>query len=141
MTASKVAGKRSFTGKNYKERSSRDRRSNRHKRYQNQLAGILRKHGFQSVATEKGLPYYLSLPKGETLKIRYRVDVYGRKRGRRIAIEVDGFMGHKTKHAIEMDGLRTRRLCETYELERIYRFTFKQLAKWTDKEIAEEMKL
>jgi predicted flap endonuclease-1-like 5' DNA nuclease len=50
-------------------------------------------------------------------------------------------MGHRTKHAIEMDGLRTRRLKEAYELANIYRFTFKQLATWTDQEIATEMNL
>jgi hypothetical protein len=122
-------------------RMSRDRRSERHKRYQIRLAGILKKCGYQSVATEKGLPYYLSLHNGQVLKIRYRLDVYGRKGTRKIGAEIDGYMGHRSQRAIEMDGLRTRRLKEAYELENIYRFTFKQLAQWTDKEIAEEMRL
>ena len=119
----------------------RDHRSDRHIRYQMRVARILRKHGFQSVAIEKRLPYYLPLKNGEVLKIKYRVDVYGRKANRRIAIEIDGYMGHKTQHAIQMDGLRTKRLRESYELERVYRFTFAQLASWTDEEIAEEMNL
>jgi hypothetical protein len=122
-------------------RMSRDRRSERHKRYQVRLAGILREHGYVSVATEKRMPYYLSLSNGQVLKIRYRLDIYGRKDSRRIGIEIDGYMGHKSKRAVDMDGLRTRRLSETYELEKIYRFTFSQLAQWTDKEIAEEMRL
>lgn len=119
----------------------RDHRSDRHIRYQMRLAGILREHGFQSVATEKGLPYYLPLRNSQTLKIKYRLDVYGRKGDRRIGIEVDGYMGHKSRHAIQMDGLRTRRLREAYELEKIHRFTFSQLSHWTDQEIAEEMRL
>jgi hypothetical protein len=122
-------------------RIGRDRRSPRHIRYQDRLAGILIQHGYISVTTEKNLPYYLSLRDGQVLKIRYRLDVYGRHGTRRIGIEVDGYMGHKSQRSIDMDGLRTRRLCETYELERIYRFTFKQLAAWTDEEIAEEMRL
>lgn len=122
-------------------RNLRDRRSDRHKRYQIRLAGLLKQYGYQSVATEKGMPYYLSLHNGQVLKIRYRLDVYGRKGDRRLGIEIDGYMGHKSRRAIEMDGLRTRRLREAYELERIYRFTFKQLASWTDQEIAEEMRL
>jgi hypothetical protein len=105
------------------------------------LACILGKHGFQSISTEKRLPYYLPLRSGKVLKIKYRVDVYGRKDDRRVAIEVDGYLGHKTKHSVEMDGLRTRRLKEAYGLEKVFRFTFKQLAAWTDKEIAEEMSL
>jgi hypothetical protein len=125
----------------YPRRTTRDRRSDRHKRYQAKLAGILREYGFQSVATEKGLPYYLPLRNGQVIKIRYRVDVYGRKGNRRLAIEIDGYMGHKSQRAVQMDGLRTRRLSEAYELERVYRFTFSQLAQWTEKEIAEEMRL
>jgi hypothetical protein len=105
------------------------------------LANLLRYYGFQSVATEKSLPYYLQLRNGQNLKIKYRLDVYGRKGTRRIGIEVDGYMGHKSQRAIDMDGLRTRRLKEAYELQRIYRFTFAQLASWTDEEIAEEMSL
>lgn len=105
------------------------------------LARILREHGYKYVKTEKRVPYYLPLREGKVLKIRYRLDVFGRKGNRRIGIEVDGFMGHKSQRAIAMDGLRTSRLREAYEIERIYRFTFKQLAAWTDKEIAEEMSL
>ena len=121
--------------------NSRDHRSDRHIRYQMRLASLLRQYGFQSVATEKRLPYYLQLGNGEILKIKYRLDVYGRKGTRRIGIEVDGYMGHKSKRAIDMDGLRTRRLKEAYELQRIYRFTFAQLSSWSDQEIAEEMSL
>jgi hypothetical protein len=87
------------------------------------------------------MPYYLSLPNGQVLKIRYRLDIYGRKASRRIGIEIDGYMGHKSKRAVDMDGLRTRRLSEAYELEGIFRFTFSQLSHWTDQEIAEEMRL
>ena len=119
----------------------RDRRSERHKRYQMRLARLLRQHGYVSVATEKRMPYYLSLANGKILKIRYRLDIYGRKASRRIGIEIDGYMGHKSKRAVDMDGLRTRRLSEAYELDRIYRFTFSQLAHWTNQEIAEEMRL
>jgi len=119
----------------------RDRRSDRHIRYQMRMASLLRQYGFLSVSTEKRLPYYLPLGNGQVLKIKYRLDVYGRKGTRRIGVEIDGYMGHKSQRAIEMDGLRTRRLKESYELQRIYRFTFAQLASWTDKEIAEEMNL
>ena len=118
-----------------------DRRSDRHKRYQVRLANLLKLYGFESVSTEKGVPYYLSLHNGQVLKIRYRLDVYGRRGCRRIGIEVDGFMGHKSQHANQMDALRTRRLCEEYELEQIYRFTFRQLASWSDEELAQEMRL
>jgi hypothetical protein len=105
------------------------------------LAHLLRQHGFLNVSTEKRVPYYLSLGNGKILKIKYRLDVYGRKGDRRIGIEIDGYMGHKSKRAIEMDGLRTRRLKEAYRLQRIYRFTFAQFANWTEQEIAEEMSL
>ncbi len=87
------------------------------------------------------MPYYLPLYDGKILKIPYRIDVYGRNGIRKIAVEIDGFMGHKSKRACEMDALRTRRICEKYEPIQLYRFTFKQLANWTDEEIAQEMKL
>ena len=105
------------------------------------LAHILSQCECKSVKIEKRMPYYLPLRDGKILKIRYRLDVYARKGKRRIGVEVDGFMGHKSERAIRMDKLRTIRLREAYRLERIYRFTFKQLANWTDKEIAAEMKL
>lgn len=121
-------------------RITRDKRSERHKRYQIRVGCILRKRGFQSVSIEKRVPYYLPLHNGQVLKIRYRLDVYARRGLRRIGVEIDGYMGHKSQRAVEMDGLRTRRLKEAYGLETIYRFTFKQLASWTDQEIAEEMR-
>lgn len=118
-----------------------DKRSERHIRYQKRLADLLRQYGFKHIAIEKRMPYYLPQNDGKIIKIRYRVDVYGRRGPRRIAIEIDGFMGHKSKRACEMDGLRSRRIQEKYEPIEIHRFTFGQLAHWTDKEIAEEIRL
>jgi hypothetical protein len=107
------------------------------------MASILRRCGCLAVGIEKKCPYYLPTGKadGSYIRIRYRVDVVGRKGDRRIAIEVDGYVGHKSERAIRMDKLRTRRLCEKYGFEKVYRFTFKQLAAWTDQEVAEEMHL
>ena len=122
----------------------RDKRSERHIRYQNRLANLLREHGFVNVKIEAPMPYTLPLPNGRALKIRYRVDCYGRKGNRRIALEIDGYVGHKTKRSFEMDGLRRRRIQETYGPIEFYRFTFKQLGgadKWTSEEIAQEMTL
>ena len=122
----------------------RDNRSDRHIRYQNVLASLLRKYGFVDVKIEAPMPYTLQLPNGRTLKIRYRVDCYGRKGNRRIAVEIDGYMGHKGVRGYAMDGLRSRRIQEAHGPIDIYRFTFRQLGgagKWTSEEIAEEMNL
>ena len=107
------------------------------------MANLLREYGFKSVKIEKRVPYYLPAygQEGKIIKIRYRLDVYGRRGDRRIAIEIDGFMGHKSERAIKMDGLRSRRIQERYGPIEIHRFTFSRLAKWTDEEIAQEMKL
>ena len=122
----------------------RDHRSDRHIRYQNLLASLLRKYGFVDVKIEAPMPYTLQLPNGRTLKIRYRVDCYGRKGDRRIAVEIDGYMGHKGVRGYAMDGLRSRRIQEAHGPIDIYRFTFRQLGgagKWTSEEIAQEMNL
>jgi hypothetical protein len=121
-----------------------DNRSDRHIRYQVFLADLLREYGYHHVEIEKPMPYNLPLQDERTLRIRYRLDCYGRDRDRQIAIEIDGYMGHKTKRSFEMDGLRRRRICETYGPIEFYRFTFKQLGgagKWTSEEIAQEMNL
>lgn len=118
-----------------------DRRSERHIRYQLRLARILTEHGYRPVEIEKPMPYYLPLDDGKRLRIRYRVDVWGYLRDGSVGVEIDGYMGHKSRRAYEMDGLRTRRIQEAYGPIDIYRFTFGQIASWTDEEIAQEMKL
>lgn len=135
------------------KRGGKDRRSERHIRYQMRLADILAKHGFVYIETEKRFPYYLPTGKfivvdeetGESqeqiITIPYRLDVTGRRGSRHLAIEVDGYLGHKSRRAYEMDGLRSRRIQEAYGPIDIYRFTFGQLASWTDEEIAQEMNL
>lgn len=105
------------------------------------LAHLLTEYGYNPVQTEKPMPYYLPLDDGKRLRVRYRVDVYGFKEDRSIAIEIDGYMGHKSHRAYEMDGLRTRRIQEAYGPIDIYRFTFGQLAHWSEQEIAEELRL
>ena len=105
------------------------------------MAHLLSEYSYEPVQVEKPMPYYLPLDDGKRLKIPYRVDVYGYKRDGSIGIEIDGYMGHKSHRAYEMDGLRTRRIQEAYGPITIYHFTFKQLASWTDEEIAQEMML
>jgi hypothetical protein len=107
------------------------------------MANLLRKYGYVNIKIEKRMPYYLPAhgQEGKIIKIRYRLDVYGRRGNRRIAIEIDGFMGHKSQRAIKMDGLRSKRIQEKYGPIEIYRHTFQRLAKWTDEEIAQEMRL
>ena len=120
----------------------RDKRSDRHIRYQNILASLLREYDFVDVEIEKPMPYTLPSYGGRSpIIIRYRLDVYGRNGDRKIAIEIDGYMGHKSRRAYEMDGLRSRRIQETLGPIDVYRFTFSRLANWTREEIAKEMRL
>ena len=77
-----------------------------------------------------------------TIQLRYRADVFAWKGTRRIIAEIDGFRGHKSRQAHHSDLLRTVRIRERYGKEiEVYRFSLKRLNKWSDKEIAEEMKL
>lgn len=61
---------------------------------------------------------------------------------REINVEVDGYEGHKTRRAYDLDLLKKRRIKEAYGQHiETYRFTFKQLASWNNQEIAQEMRL
>lgn len=63
-------------------------------------------------------------------------------RDRQINVEIDGDIGHKEQHGCNLDKQKVRSIKECYGQHiETYRFTFKQLAKWTDEEIAEEMRL
>jgi hypothetical protein len=94
------------------------------------------------VEIEKRMPTSITDSKGRSIKLRYRLDVYGDRANRRIGIEIDGYMGHKSRLALALDELRIRRIQEKYGKNiEFHRITFSRLAHWSDKEIAEEMKL
>lgn len=74
--------------------------------------------------------------------IHSNVDGDGQPHDREINIEVDGDIGHKERYSCDKDRNKIRSIKECYgEHIETYRFTFKQLAKWTDEEIATEMRL
>lgn len=102
------------------------------------LCKLFRNYGFKA-QVERPMHCYVEL--GD-FTVKYAVDVYASKGSRQIIAEVDGFLGHKTKLAKTLQDLRLRRIRETYgrEIEE-YRFTLRRLAKWTNQEIAEEMRL
>ena len=102
------------------------------------LYQIFRDRGFETTV-EHRFPCYVEL--GD-FTVKYRADVFATKGVRFILAEVDGYKGHKTKQAKNLQTLRLRRIRETYgsTIEE-YRFTLSRLSKWTDQEIAEEMRL
>lgn len=112
--------------------------SPRHLKGKWRLAHIFRHRDF-AVTLEHHLPCYVELG---AFTVRYRADVFATRGERTIIAEVDGYLGHKTKQARSLQDLRLRRIRETYgrNIEE-YRFTLGRLAKWTDQEIAEEMRL
>ena len=111
----------------------------RHFKQKIRVARIFVTHGW-FVQVEKQLPCYLRGVR-ETYKLRYRADIFAIKGNRKVIAEIDGKF-HSTKQAKDNQYLRLIRIRERYGkgIEE-YRFTFKRLARWKDKEIAEEMRL
>ena len=112
--------------------------SDRHYREKLRLRKIFRDRGFKT-KVERRLPCFVELGQ---FTVKYRADVFATKGQRKIIAEVDGYKGHKSQRAINLQCLRLRRIRETYgtKIEE-YRFTLKRLTKWSDQEIAEEMRL
>ena len=112
--------------------------SDRHYREKLRLRQIFRDRGFKT-KVEHRFPCFVELGQ---FTVKYRADVFATKGQRKIIAEVDGYTGHKTQRAINLQCLRLRRIRETYgtKIEE-YRFTLKRLTKWSDEEIAEEMSL
>lgn len=114
--------------------------SDRHYREKHRLCGIFIRCGWNAVV-EKRLPCLLKNTTGSK-RLRYRADCYASKGRRRIIAEVDGYKGHKTTMAHNAAKFRLQCIRERYgkNIEE-YRFTLKRLSKWTDEEIAQEMRL
>lgn len=112
--------------------------SPQHERGKLRLCKIFEHCGFRTEC-EKRFPCFVELGK---IRYRYQVDVYATRAARRIIVEIDGYKGHKTTYAYTKDQLRIRRIRERYGTDiETYRFTLGRLSKWTDQEIATEMKL
>lgn len=112
--------------------------SSRHTRGKLLLCKIFRDRGFQT-EVERRFPCPVD---GSSIVCRYQVDVYAELGKRRIIAEVDGYLGHKTQYAIAQQNLRSRRIRERYGSDiEIYRFTFDRLTKWTEEELAAEMRI
>lgn len=125
--------------------------SPRHYRYKWRIFKILTLCGCHPAGLERAYP--CRIQQDQTGRDRaYRVDVSGclylvhdhvsEFWHREINIEVDGEIGHKEQHGCNLDKQKVRSIKECYGSHiETYRFTFKQLARWTDEEIAEEMHL
>jgi len=113
--------------------------SDRHLKQKIRLCKIFRDRGYFATC-ERRLPCFVELG---AFTVRYRADCYATGGGGRIILcEVDGYKGHKSNRARMLQWLRLRRIREQYgEHIEEYRFTLKRLAKWTDEEIAEELRL
>lgn len=83
---------------------------------------------------------------------KYRIDVSGSIPAttavsgdyvpRQINVEIDGDIGHKERYSCNRDRLKIQSIKDCYGQHiETYRFTFKQLSRWSDEEIAEEMRL
>lgn len=116
--------------------------SPRHYRYKWRLFQILLRAGCWPVGLECRYPCKVD---GFARPKRHAVDIHGSLGGegcREINVEVDGYEGHKTTRAFNLDKLKARRIRENYGKHiETYHFTFARLARWTDQEIAEEMHL
>jgi hypothetical protein len=124
--------------KSDEKKKRRDGRSPRHIRYQKRLHNICRAAGFATTLE----PIYRCPVQGLCKPIPYRPDIEAKRGDRHIIIEVDGPFGHSTRQSYEADLLKIRRIRETFGKHiETYAFTFKRLARWTNKEIAEEMRL
>jgi hypothetical protein len=127
----------------YHQRRKFFRESPRHARGKLLLCKVFRDRGF---TTEVERRFHCPV-EGSEIVCRYQVDVYAERTTddstkRRIIAEVDGYIGHKTQYAIAQQGLRSRRIRERFGSDiEIYRFTFAALSKWTQEEIATEMRL
>jgi hypothetical protein len=125
--------------------------SPRHYRYKWRLYKILAFCGCYPVGLERAYPCRIEQDKTGRSR-EYRVDVSGylycihepgsEPEYRQINVEIDGTIGHKEKHGCDLDKLKIRSIKECYGQHiETYRFTFKQLACWSDEEVAEEMRL
>lgn len=123
--------------KNLRDRIDKEE-SDRHYKQKRRLCQIFRDRGF-AAQCEKRLPCFVELG---NFTVKYRSDCFATDGQRIIIAEVDGYKGHKTARARMLQRLRLRRIRETYgpHIEE-YRFTLKRLAKWTNEEIAQEMRI
>ena len=106
------------------------------------LAGIFRRCGFYAELEHR----FQCVVDGFDEALELRSDVYAVTPERTLCCEVDGPRGHKTTQAFRRDNLKRLRISETLGGSAIEHFTFhyKRLVgkkAWTDKEIAEEMKI
>jgi hypothetical protein len=125
--------------------------SQRHYRYKWKLFKILTLCGCYPVGLERKYPCTIEGDQPGRHR-KYRVDVSGclywngvvhsERCDRQINVEIDGPFGHTTTRAYNLDKQKTRSIKDCYGQHiETYRFTFGQLAHWTDEEIAEEMRL
>lgn len=115
-----------------------DQRDQRHIREQWRILSIFCRRGY-TAAVEYPYP---SVVMGFPKKKRFSADVRAVGRGREICCEVDGPKYHTTTYAFNKYKNKYRSIRDNFGQHiESYAFTFKQLASWSDKEIAEELRL
>lgn len=110
--------------------------SDRHQRYKRKVADILRCHGYTVFGDrDDEIPVEREWPNPP-----YYLDLYAIRGPRILAIEIDGYKGHKSKRAILKDKNRLDYIKEKLKAE-CYRFAFFQLTDMSDELIEEELGL
>lgn len=111
--------------------------SDRHIRYKQKVANILRSKGYQ-VRGDQDDEFAIIRPE---YPYAYFVDLCASNGQRDIVVEIDGYRGHKSRRNILKDAHRFEAIKELIAGVECFRFSFWQLKNCPDELIAEELRL
>lgn len=113
--------------------------SERHKRYKRKVARILRAYGYVVAGdadTDDEFPVFRS-----ACDPPYYLDLCASNGKRILAVEVDGYKGHRSRRNILKDINRTNDIQALVKDIEVFRFAFWQLKDMDDETIAEELQI
>lgn len=113
--------------------------SQRHKRYKQRVARILRSSGYL-VAGDGEVDDEFCVFRSADLP-PYYLDLCASNGKRVLAVEIDGYRGHKTRRASVKDMWRTADIKSLVKDIEVFRFAFWQLKGMDDATIAEELQI
>ena len=111
--------------------------SDRHKRYKRKVANVLRSYGYRVAGDNED--EFAVFRSGDSPP--YFIDLCASNSKRVIAIEIDGYVGHKSRRRILHDMHRTNELKTLIKDLEVFRFAFFQLKGMDDGTIAEELQI
>ena len=112
--------------------------SERHLRYKSRVANILRRHGYTVFGDHDDEISIQCSPDAPP----YYLDICAVSGQRIIIVEIDGYIGHKSRRGILYDMHRTNEIKQKLNGKpEVYRFAFWQLKDASDELIAEELQI